>query len=164
MARSDQPESERRDFYLFIDEFQNFSTEAFASILAEARKYRLSLTLSHQYVDQLSVSVKLAVFGNVGTIICFRVGHSDAETMEKEFGDVFPPSALADLDQFQAAVKLLENGTNREPFRARMLPPIGNRVGRKEKLVKHSRMRFATRREVIEEKLNRWVNCFKNEK
>src|SRR4029077_18311264 len=102
MARSNQPESERRDFYLFIDEFQNFSTDAFASILAEARKYRLCLTLSHQYIDQLPLSIRQAVFGNVGSLISFRVGHTDAEVMEKEFGKIFPASALADLDRYEA--------------------------------------------------------------
>ena len=87
MARANRPEHERLDFYLAIDEFQNFSTDAFASILAEARKYRLDLTLSHQYIDQLSLPVRQAVFGNVGTLIAFRVGHTDAEVMEKEFGN-----------------------------------------------------------------------------
>lgn len=157
MARASRPEAERRDFYLFIDEFQNFSTEAFASILAEARKYRLSLSLSHQYVDQLSVPVRQAVFGNVGTLISFRIGHADAEVLEKEFGHTFSAAALADLDRFEAVVKLMEDGANREPFRAKMLPPIENGVGRKEKLIRHSRMRFSMRREAIEEKLRRWM-------
>ncbi len=157
MARANQPEDERRDFYLFIDEFQNFSTEAFASILAESRKYHLCLILSHQYIDQLSLPVRQAVFGNVGTLIAFRVGHTDAEVMEKEFGNTFPASVLADLDRYEAAVKLLEDGTNREPFRAKMLPPLENRVGRRDKLIARSRERFATARATIESKLNRWT-------
>src|SRR6185436_20933121 len=86
MARTDQPEEQRRDFYLFIDEFQNFGTDAFAAILAEARKYRLCLTLSHQYIDQISLPVRQAIFGNVGTLIAFRIGYTDAEVMENEFG------------------------------------------------------------------------------
>ncbi len=81
MARANQPEHERRDFHLFIDEFQNFSTDSFASILAEARKYRLCLTLSHQYLDQLPLAVRQAVFGNVGNLISFRVSNSDAEAL-----------------------------------------------------------------------------------
>jgi hypothetical protein len=156
MARSNLPEDKRRDFYLFIDEFQNFSTDAFASILAEARKYRLSLTLSHQYIEQLSPPVRQAVFGNVGTLIAFRIGYADAEAMEKEFGKTFTASALADLERYEAAVKLLENGTNREPFRAKMLPPLENRVGRKDMLIRHSRQRFAVPRIKIEEKLKQW--------
>jgi len=158
MARSNRPEQERRDFYLFIDEFQNFSTDAFASILAEARKYRSCLILSHQYIDQLPLSVRQAVFGNVGTIISFRIGYSDAEIMEKEFSKTFPASALADLGRYEAVVKLLEQGANHEPFRAKMLPPLQNRAGRKEKLIARSRERFAMRRSVIEDKLNRWMN------
>ena len=157
MARANRPEEERRDFYLFIDEFQNFSTDAFASILAEARKYRLSLTLSHQYIDQLSLPIRQAVFGNVGTIIAFRIGHTDAEIIEKEMGKTFPASALADLDRYEAVVKLLVDGTNMEPFRARMLPPGGNHIGRKTKLIARSRERFATPRAVVEEKLERWL-------
>ncbi len=157
MARAIRPEAERRDFFLFIDEFQNFSTDAFASILAEARKYRLCLTLSHQYIDQLSLPVRQAVFGNVGTLISFRLGFSDAEVMESEFGKTFPPSALADLHRYEAVVKLLEDGTNATPFRARMLPPLETPVGRKDKLVALSRERFATARSVIDGKLRRWM-------
>jgi hypothetical protein len=157
MARTNQPEEERRDFYLFIDEFQNFSTDAFASILAEARKYRLCLTLSHQYIDQLSLPVRQAVFGNVGTLIAFRVGYGDAEALSEEFGKTFLPATLADLDRYEAVVKLLEEGTNREPFRAKMLPPLENRIGRKEKLLAKSRERFSIHRSLIHEKLSLWA-------
>lgn len=158
MARSNRPEEERRDFYLFIDEFQNFSTDAFASILAEARKYRSCLILSHQYIDQLPFPIRQAVFGNVGTLITFRIGNTDAELMEKEFGNTFPASFFADLDRYEAVVKLLVDGTNREPFRAKMLPPLENRVGRKDKLISRSRERFAVPRTVIDDKLNRWMH------
>jgi hypothetical protein len=158
MARSNRPEAERRDFFLFIDEFQNFSTDAFASILAEARKYRSCLILSHQYIDQLPLPIRQAVFGNVGTLISFRVGHADAEVLQKEFGNEFPASAIADLDRYQAIVKLLQDGTSRVPFRARMLPPLENRVGRKDKLIARSRERFAMKRAIIEDKLNRWMD------
>jgi energy-coupling factor transporter ATP-binding protein EcfA2 len=157
MARSNRPESERRDFYLFIDEFQNFSTDAFASILAEARKYRLCLTLSHQYIDQLSLPIRQAVFGNVGTLIAFRIGYTDAEVMAKEFGNTFPTVALGDLERYEAVVKLLVDGSNLEPFRAAMLPPLGNYIGRKDKLIALSRERFAMPRGLIEDKLHRWM-------
>lgn len=158
MARSSRPEPERRDFYVFIDEFQNFSTDAFASILAEARKYRLCLTLSHQYVDQLPLPIRQAVFGNAGTFIAFRIGNSDAEIMAKEFGNAVPASALADLERYEAVVKLLVEGSNLEPFRAKMLPPIRGGGGRKDKLIALSRERFAMRRRMIEDKLNRWMS------
>ena len=157
MARADRPEAERRDFFLFIDEFQNFSTDAFASILSESRKYRLCLNLSHQYIDQLSLPVRQAVFGNVGTLIALRTGYPDAEIMAKEFGNEFPATAIADLEKFEGIVKLLENGGNLQPFRAKMLPPIGTRYGRKDTLISHSRQRFAILRSLIEAKLNRWM-------
>lgn len=157
MARAVRPEAERRDFYLFIDEFQNFSTETFGSILAEARKYRLCLLLSHQYIDQLSLSIRQAVFGNAGTLISFRLGSTDATVMEKEFANMFSASTLTDLDRFEAIVKLLENGANKEPFRARMLPPMGSRARRKESLIALSRGRFGTPRPVIDGKLRRWI-------
>ena len=157
MARSNRPEHERRDFYLFIDEFQNFSTDAFASILAEARKYRLCLTLSHQYIDQLSEPIRQAVFGNVGTLVAFRIGYTDAEVMEKEFGKTIPATSLADLERYEAVVKLLVEGSNLEPFRAKMLPPLENRVGRRAKLIALSRERFAMPRAKIEDKLRRWM-------
>jgi energy-coupling factor transporter ATP-binding protein EcfA2 len=158
MARSNRPESERRDFNLIIDEFFNFSTDAFASILSEARKYRLCLTLSHQYIDQLSLPVRQAVFGNVGTLMAFRIGHADAEVMAKEFGDTISATALADLDRYQAVVKLLVDGSNLEPFRATMLPPLENRLDMRDKLVALSRERFAMPRNHIEDKLNRWMS------
>jgi hypothetical protein len=101
--------------------------------------------------------VRQAVFGNVGTLIAFRIGHTDAEVMEKEFGNTFPASTLADLTRYEAVVKLLEDGTNATPFRAKMLPPLENRIGRKEKLIRRSRERFAIPRAVIEDKLNRWM-------
>jgi hypothetical protein len=157
MARASRPEAERTDFHLVIDEFQNFSTDAFASILAEARKYHLCLILSHQYIDQLSLPVRQAVFGNVGTLVAFRIGYPDAEVVEKELGKAVPAAAIADLDRYEAVVKLLEEGTNSTPFRARMFPPIENRVRSKEKLVARSRERFATPRLVVEDKLNRWI-------
>jgi energy-coupling factor transporter ATP-binding protein EcfA2 len=157
MARTNQPENERRDFYLFIDEFQNFSTDAFASILAEARKYRLCLVLSHQYVDQLSLPVRQAVFGNVGTLIAFRIGNTDAEVLQAEFGNEFAAQQLVDLERYEVIIKLLANGTNTQPFRGKTLPPLENRVGRRENLISRSRERFASPRAVVENKLNRWL-------
>ena len=161
MARANRPEEERRDFSLVIDEFQNFSTDAFASILAEARKYRLALVLSHQYIDQLSLPVRQAVFGNVGTLISFRVGRIDAEVMEKEFGNTFSASTIADLDRYEVVVKLLSDGTNVQPFRAKVLPPRQGCEGRRGKLVVLSQNRFSILRSIIEAKLTRWMNSQK---
>ena len=159
MARANQPEESRCDFYLFIDEFQNFSTDAFAAILAEARKYRLCLTLSHQYIDQLSLPVRQAVFGNVGTLIAFRVGSMDADVLRQEFGNEFIAQQLVDLDRFEMVVKLMENGTNLTPFRARSLAAVEKRGGRAEKLAARSRERFATPRVVIQDRSKR---CLRN--
>lgn len=153
MARAKISESKRRDFYLFIDEFQNFSTDAFASILAEARKYRLCLTLSHQYVDQLSLAVRQAVFGNVGTLIIFRIGHADAEILEKELGKKFAASTISDLDRFEVVLKLLETGTNQTPFRANTLPPLKTGGPIRTELIERSRRRFTTPRMRVEVRL-----------
>ena len=158
MARVNQPEDERRDFYLFIDEFQNFSTDAFAAMLAEARKYRLCLTLSHQYIDQLSLPVRQAVFGNAGTLIAFRVGHADARILEDEFGKNFTAQHFVELDRYHVLVKLLEDGIHREPFRAATIAPIQIRTGRSEALVARSRERFAASRSQVENKLRRWAS------
>jgi type IV secretory pathway TraG/TraD family ATPase VirD4 len=157
MSRSDQPEAERRDFFLFIDEFQNFTTDAFASILSEARKYRLCLTLSHQYVEQIPVTIQQAVFGNVGTLIAFRVGNVDAEALAKEFGQDFIAEQFVDLNQYEVFVRSIQNGKTVAPFRGNTLPPIENPVGRKEKLIARSRERYGATRQSVEAKLNRWI-------
>lgn len=157
MSRADSPEHMRPDFHLFVDEFHNFATDSFASILAEARKYRLCLTLSHQYTDQLPLPIRQAVFGNVGTLISFRIGHTDAEILEKEFGMTFPAQHFLDLDRYELLVKLLVNGITTEPFRGKSLPPIENRVERSKTLISRSRERFATPRSSVEQKLARWM-------
>lgn len=157
MARADQPEDDRQDFYLFVDEFHNFATDSFASILAEARKYRLCLTLSHQYIDQLALPIQQAVFGNVGTLMSFGVGYADARAMHGQFGEAFVPSQFVDLDRFEMFVRLFQDGAAREPFRARALPPIENRIGRAAKLIARSREKYSSNRSVIEAKLNRWI-------
>jgi hypothetical protein len=157
MTRAKRPEHERRDFHLLIDEFQNFSTTSFASLLAESRKYRLCLTLAHQYVDQLSLPVRQAVFGNVGTLMALRVGHADAEILEKEFGKSFSAKTLADLDRYEAVVKVLENGANTQPFRSRTLPPMLRIKRRARTLLTRSRQRYTASRSVVEARLNRWM-------
>jgi hypothetical protein len=157
MARSNQPESERVPFHLFVDEFQNFATDSFASILAEARKYCLSLTLSHQYIDQLTPAIRSAVFGNVGNLIAFRVGHTDAEILSNEFGNEFNPNTFVDLPRFQALAKMQENNEPQPTFKARLSEPMDLRSGKREQLVSKSRERFATSRDEVEERMNRWL-------
>lgn len=156
MERVDTPESERKDFFLYVDEFQNFATPSFANILSEARKYRLSLTMAHQYVTQLDEIVADAVFGNVGTIIAFRVGGADSEVLAKEFAPVFVEEDIVNLAKYQIFLKLMIDGVASLPFSAMTMPPIGSPTDSFEKVVKVSRERYAKRREVIEDKILRW--------
>jgi Type IV secretion-system coupling protein DNA-binding domain len=160
MSRADTPEADRRDFHLFIDEFHNFTTDSFAAILAEARKYRLCLTLSHQYIDQLTPEVRQAVFGNAGTMITFRIGHTDAELLAKEFANTFIPGQFVELDRYQIFIRLLENGISSTPFPAKTLPGLDNRHSRRHKLIQRSRVRFAAPRPSIENRLLQWSNGF----
>lgn len=114
-SRADIPEDERRDFYLYVDEFQNFTTNTFATILAEARKYRLCLNITNQYFAQLTEQIRDAVVGNVGTLVSYRVGAEDAEFLARELPGVLPED-LTNLDRFQAYVKLLVDLTPTKPF------------------------------------------------
>jgi DNA helicase HerA-like ATPase len=157
MGRSTMPEEKRQDFYLYIDEFHSFSTESFASLLSESRKYRLSLVLSHQYTSQVSDDIRDAVFGNVGTVVAFRIGEGDAPLLEREFGGRFVAEQFTQLDNFEVFVKGLRNGTQAEPFTGSTLPPITPTGGRKEKLVRRSREKYATPRGVVEERFRRWL-------
>lgn len=156
MSRIDIPENTRRDFYLYVDEFQNFATDSFASILSEARKYHLSLIVGHQYIEQLSEQVQAAVFGNVGTLVCFRTGAADAEFLAKEFFPTFTETDLVNLTKFDMYLKLMIDGVASEPFSATGLPPVENPDNLQEKIVKVSRERYAKPREEVEEKIVRW--------
>lgn len=162
MSRVNVPEAERSDFYLYVDEFQNFVTESFANILSEARKYRLSLTLAHQYIGQLvpggSTTIRDAVFGNVGTLITFRVGAEDAEFLETEFDPIFTPQDLVNLPNFHIYLKLMIDGVTSQPFSATTLPPMHPKLeeGVLEKVIKVTRERYTTKREVVEDKIMRW--------
>ncbi len=158
MSRVDVPEEQRKDFYLYVDEFQNFATDSFADILSEARKYRLNLIIAHQYIEQLGEVVKPAVFGNVGTIICFRVGAADAEELVKEFTPVFTEEDLVNLPKYEVYLKLMIDGVASEPFSARGLPPLAKEEGtdNREKAIKVSRERYTKSREVVEDKIVRW--------
>ncbi len=158
MSRVSIPEMERQDFYLYIDEFQNFTTESFANILSEARKYRLNLIMAHQYIEQLGETVEAAVFGNVGTLVVFRVGAADAEELVKEFVPVFYEEDLVNLPKYEMYLKLMIDGIASDPFSARGLPPLPEeeKTGNKDKVIKVSRERYAKRREIVEEKITRW--------
>ncbi len=165
MGRVDIPEAERNDFYLYVDEFQNFATESFANILSEARKYRLNLIIAHQYVGQLingqNTVVRDAVFGNVGTIISFRIGAADAEFLEKEFEPTFMMNDLVNLPKYNVYMKLMIDGMTSEAFSANTLIPLSDeeKEGNMEKIIKNSRQRYSTPRNIIEEKIARWSDA-----
>ena len=162
MERVRIPEDERKDFYLYVDEFQNFATDAFANILSEARKYRLNLTVAHQYTAQLEnkdgSKVRDAVFGNVGTMIIFRVGGDDAEFLEKEFEPEFTAQDLVNLPNYNIYVKLMIDGVTSRPFSATTLPPIKIDLakGVKEKIIESSRKLYTRPRKEVEDEILKW--------
>jgi hypothetical protein len=155
--RQNMPEKERKDFYFYVDEFQNFANESFAAILSEARKFRLNLIVAHQYIEQLEEEVAAAIFGNVGTIIAMRVGAADALAMETEFAPTFTPEDLVNITKFQIYLKLMVDGVATSPFSANTLPPIAERMDSQAKVVAVSRERYAEPRPVIEEKVLKWA-------
>jgi CxxC-x17-CxxC domain-containing protein len=158
MSRVDTPEKERADFYLYVDEFQNFANDSFADILSEARKYRLDLIIAHQYIEQLPENVQAAVFGNVGTLICFRVGAADAERLVLEFAPFFTEEDLVNLPAFAIYLKLMIDGVSSDPFSANTLPPLFDayRTDNSDKVIKVSRERYSNPRSEVEDKINRW--------
>jgi hypothetical protein len=164
MSRVDIPnENDRNDFYLYVDEFQNFTTDSFATILSEARKYRLSLILAHQYISQLTESgnekVRNAVFGNVGTMISFRIGSDDAYRIEKEFEPVFTSQQLIALNKTQIALRLLIEGKAPAPFIANTLPDIFSKVGgRLQIVIELSRQIYGKPKAEVKQVINDWLN------
>lgn len=158
MARVDIPEETRKDFYLYVDEFQNFATQSFATILSEARKYRLNLILAHQYIAQLDEDIQNAVFGNVGTLVTFRVGPMDTEVLKKMFVPTFTDIDLMNLAKYHMYVKLMIDGVASDPFSAVSLEPISLDTTKKnvDKIIRISRERYGTAREVVENKISRW--------
>jgi len=143
LSRADMPESERKDFYLYVDEFPSFITRSFTNILAEARKYRLCLILAHQYLNQLDEETRSAILGNVGTIICFRLGTEDAYLMEKEMGPNFTARDLIDLPSYHIYLRLMIDGKVSQPFSAVTMKPQSPKMDYSKKIRRVSRERFA---------------------
>ncbi|MCL5782247.1 MAG: type IV secretion system DNA-binding domain-containing protein [Patescibacteria group bacterium] len=154
MSRADTPERILRtlpNFYLYVDEFQNFANASFADILSEARKYKLNLTIAHQYIEQMDEQVRAAVFGNVGTMIVFRIGATDAEVLEKEFMPTFTVEDLVNLGFTQIYLKLMIDGLTSAPFSAVTLPPIKQpEVSSVQQIVEASRAHYARPRIMVE--------------
>ncbi|MFA6992626.1 MAG: type IV secretion system DNA-binding domain-containing protein [Candidatus Gracilibacteria bacterium] len=163
MERVRIPEDERKDFYLYVDEFQNFATDSFVNILSEARKYRLDLIIAHQYVGQLvtdtSTAVRDAVFGNVGTMISFRVGAADAEFLEQEFTPEFLQNDLIRLPNYNIYLKLMIDGISSRPFSAKTIAPVPVATDdkKREEIIRISRQKYAHHVKDVEDEINRWA-------
>ena len=162
MSRVDIPEEDRKDFFLYIDEFQNFASESFSNILSEARKYRLSLILGHQYIAQLAsgddTKMRDAVFGNVGTMVVFRVGADDAEFLEKEFAPEFMALDFVNLGKYTIYVKLMIDGIASRPFSAQTLAP--NEKPEKifrDQIIEFSRKQYGTPRDIVDKSIAAWT-------
>ncbi len=160
MSRADVTRGDLKDlppFYFYVDEFQSFANESFADILSEARKYKLSLTITHQYIEQMEDEVRAAVFGNVGTLVSFRVGATDAEILEKEFAPVFTMDDLVNLDFAQVYLRLMIDGMGSRPFSAKTLPafppPAKNYVA---EIIQNCRTTYASPKEGVEEEIRKW--------
>jgi len=152
-SRQDIPENERRDFYLYIDEFQNVTTDSINTIFSEARKYRLDLFVGHQYLAQLKEEILKAVFGNVGTIISFRVGNEDAEILAKYFAPVFSASDLINLDNFNAYLKLMIDGQTTRAFSVKLLKPQKPNYQLAQEIQDKSNHKYARLRSEIEKEI-----------
>ncbi|MEK7452828.1 MAG: type IV secretion system DNA-binding domain-containing protein [Patescibacteria group bacterium] len=157
MSRIDTPEKDREDFFLYVDEFQNFATESFADILSEARKYRLSLILAHQYVNQLIEEVRDAVIGNVGTLTLFRIGAEDAEFFEKEFAPEVDAQNLVNLPNHKIYLKLMIDGVTSNAFSADTLMPLSPEdVNFQEEIILLSRNKYASNKKDVEDIITNW--------
>jgi len=160
MSRADVSKSEIKKlppFYLYVDEFQSFANKSFADILSEARKYKLALTIAHQYIEQMEEEVGAAVFGNVGTTATFRVGARDAEFLEKEFAPQFTAEDLVNLGIFQIYLKLMIDGISSPPFSATTIPLIErNKETFSDKVIEASREQFGAPRAEVEKKIQEW--------
>jgi len=161
MSRADTHASDMHKlppFYLYVDEFQNFANKSFADILSEARKYKLALTVAHQYIEQMEDEVRAAVFGNVGTMMTFRVGAYDAEVLEKEFAPTFTAEDLVNLGARQIYLKLMIDGVSSQPFSAVTMPPVPEpEINHGQRAIAYSRGRYSKPRAEVEKNISDWV-------
>jgi len=153
LSRADLPEARRNPIYIYVDEIHNFLTLSFADILSEARKYGLNLVLAHQYIEQLDEKIRAAIFGNVGTIISFRVGADDAKYLAREFSPTFTETDLIHLPNYHIYLKLMIDGKTSEPFSAITIPQAVRNESYKEKVIKHSRKTFARTRNSVKREI-----------
>jgi len=158
MQRAKIDASKRNDFYLYVDEFQNFATESFIKILSEARKYGLNLIVTHQYIDQIDPTIQDSIFGNVGTLMNYVVGQKDALRLEKEYTPYLISEDLVNLDRFRIAMKMTIDGAQTPPFTAIAMSPNYKAFGLRDKVKDFSRLTYAKPRDVVESKLNKWAS------
>jgi len=159
MSRSDVPEEQRKDFYLYVDEFQNFATPDFAQILSEARKFHLNLTVANQFIGQMDEEIKNAIFGNIGTLVTFRVGVTDASYLQREFQPVFGEDDLLNIDRFNVYIKTI---VKNEPVPAFSMDLTKDMEQMKklenpklaEMIKELSRLKYGVDREVVEVEIN----------
>lgn len=158
MSRADIPEDQRKDFYLYVDEFQNFATDSFCSILSEARKYHLCLIMAHQYIKQLvkkeNSQIRDAVFGNVGTMMSFKVGADDAEYMTKEYAPVLTEADVIGIANYKAYIKLNINNATSRPFSLETIWDTSKQNKKVAEIVKeYSRMKYGRKREFVDQEI-----------
>lgn len=153
LSRVDMYGQKMNDFYLYIDEFQNVTTDSIASILSEARKYRLSLTIAHQYIEQIEENIRNAVFGNVGSMVVYRVSPENADIFAKQFDPVFTPQDIIKLENYNSYVKMLVRGMPTKPFNMRAYPTPTGDITLAEKLKQLSYFKFGRPREEVEEEI-----------
>ncbi len=156
-SRVELPEEERKDFYLYMDEFQNFTTDSIATILSEARKYRLSLIIAHQFIGQLEDKIREAVFGNVGSLVSFRVGADDAEFLVKQFEPVFGVNDLINIDNFNAYIKLMINNETSKPFNLLTERPEEGKTAVAQAIKELARLKYGREKALVEKEIaGRW--------
>jgi hypothetical protein len=158
MKRARVPEEERKDFYLYIDEFQNFTTDSITTILSEARKYRLNLVLAHQYITQLTEPIRNAVLGNVGTIGAFRVGAEDAQFLEKQFEPEFSRMDLVNIDNFNFCAKIMIDNKVYPPFKMQTIMPAKGNPKIVEPIKKLAKLKYGRPKEEVEAEINQRSN------
>jgi hypothetical protein len=149
LSRVNTPEADRVDFYLYLDEFQNVTTNSIAQILSEARKYRLALILAHQFIGQLKEEISKAVFGNVGSMVAFRVGPEDGEFLQKQFEPVFSANDLVNVDNYNAFARVLINGVLTKPFNIATYPPTKGNQEVANALKELSRLKYGRDRNIV---------------
>jgi len=156
LARAKMKEDERRDFYFYVDEFQNFATDAFSSILSESRKYHLNITVAHQYMAQLTDEIKTAVFGNIASLVVFSVGGNDAKYLQHEFAPIFDKEDMLSLEAREMYIKLCIDGRLTQPFSARTLTIPTSEHDFSREIITKSQMTYGTNKVAVENEIRKW--------